>query len=333
MKALVSFTTLPLLLAYGPVLLAEEAERAPLKHAIERGLLRLEQGSGNYVKNRQCFSCHHQSLTMAAFRLARQKGFTVSEERWKEQTAFTRNSFTNKLDRIRKGEGVGGTSATVSYALFTLEQCEQPADELTRALLAYLVKRQREDGSWTAQTDRPPSEGSRFTNAALSLRAIQFYAEKAQPEQVGLLKRVAEKGKEWLIQNDPVTTEDRAFHLLGLGIVGNQEERVLQAIHALRQEQRRDGGWAQLPTRDSDAYATGQVLVALRKAGVPGEDDAIRRGIAYLRKTQCEDGAWIVETRSRPIQIFFDNGDPGGKSQFISFAATGWAVWALLENW
>jgi hypothetical protein len=30
--------------------------------------------------------------------------------------------------------------------------------------------------------------------------------------------------------------------------------------------------------------------------------------------------------------VFFDNGDPHGKSQFISFAATGWAVLALLET-
>ena len=60
--------------------------------------------------------------------------------------------------------------------------------------------------------------------------------------------------------------------------------------------------------------------------------DPIRRGLAYLLKTQREDGAWIVETRSRPVQIFFDNGDPGGKSQFISFAATNWAVLALLET-
>jgi len=48
--------------------------------------------------------------------------------------------------------------------------------------------------------------------------------------------------------------------------------------------------------------------------------------------TQKEDGAWIVQTRARPLQLFFDNGDPGGKSQFISFAATNWAVLALLET-
>jgi len=53
--------------------------------------------------------------------------------------------------------------------------------------------------------------------------------------------------------------------------------------------------------------------------------------VKYLLRTQREDGAWVVQTRSRPLQAFFDNGDAGGKSQFISFAATNWAILALLE--
>jgi N-acyl-D-amino-acid deacylase len=60
--------------------------------------------------------------------------------------------------------------------------------------------------------------------------------------------------------------------------------------------------------------------------------ESYQKGIKYLLDSQKEDGAWIVTTRSRPLQVFFDNGDPGGKSQFISFAATNWAVLALLET-
>ena len=58
---------------------------------------------------------------------------------------------------------------------------------------------------------------------------------------------------------------------------------------------------------------------------------AYRKGVEYLLKTQTAEGAWLVPTRSKPVQRFFDNGDPGGKDQFISFAATGWAVQAMLE--
>jgi hypothetical protein len=64
---------------------------------------------------------------------------------------------------------------------------------------------------------------------------------------------------------------------------------------------------------------------------VAADSAAYRKGVAYLLKTQQADGAWLVTTRSRPAQVFFDNGDPGGKSQFISFVATNWAVLALVE--
>ena len=108
---------------------------------------------------------------------------------------------------------------------------------------------------------------------------------------------------------------------------------VAAAQAALVKEQLADGSWSQLPgKRGGDAYATGTVLIALRRAGLAAEDPIYRKGVNYLLTTQKEDGSWFVETRSRPVQEFFDNGDPGGKSQFISFAATGWATLALLEG-
>jgi hypothetical protein len=80
-----------------------------------------------------------------------------------------------------------------------------------------------------------------------------------------------------------------------------------------------------------DAYATGTALTALRHAGLEPTHAAYRRGVKYLLRTQDGEGGWLVQTRTRPLQVYFDNGDLGGKSQFISFAATNWAVLALLE--
>ena len=45
--------------------------------------------------------------------------------------------------------------------------------------------------------------------------------------------------------------------------------------------QRPDGGWAQTPYLQSDAYATGQVLYTLRQLDVPTADAALQRGTAY----------------------------------------------------
>jgi hypothetical protein len=144
--------------------------------------------------------------------------------------------------------------------------------------------------------------------------------------------RAFDKGKGWLLHSQPATTEDKAFRMRGLVYAGADPKEVGVARALLLKEQRGDGSWAQLAGMGGDAYATGSVLAALRAAGVPAGDPACRKAVRYLVTTQKEDGAWIVETRSRPVQTFFDNGDPGGKSQFISFAGTGWATLALLET-
>jgi hypothetical protein len=82
----------------------------------------------------------------------------------------------------------------------------------------------------------------------------------------------------------------------------------------------------------SDAYATATALVALRMSGMSPRETAYQKGVQFLLKSQDVSGGWIIMSRSNPIQLLFDNGDPGGmRSGFISNHATGWAVLALLE--
>lgn len=318
--------------------LGADPEVPDLRSAVTRGLKRLEQGSSSYIKNRQCFSCHHQAVTLAAYQAARQRGLEVSPERLKEQVDYSLAHFKPRLSQIRKGEGMEGGNTMTGYGLFALSAAGYPADEVTAAMVDFLVIRQRGDGSWPATANRPPSEGSKFTTAGLALEALKAYgAATKEPaeddERAQHIHKVWNRGREWLLENKPVNTEDRTFHLRGL-VAGQVDARVIEgARQQLLAEQREDGSWAQLSDRDGDAYATGQVLVALRRAGLPASDRTYQAGIRYLLKTQNADGSWLVTTRSRPIQTFFDNGDPGGKSQFISFLATAWSVTALLEGW
>lgn len=298
--------------------------------AIERGLDRLQQGSHNYTTKRQCFSCHHQAMTIAAFTTARQQGYNVPEKALDAQVEFTLASFRSKKDTIAKGQAVGGGNTTAAYALFALAASGHKADATTTALIDFLLVRQRGDGCWPAVANRPPTEGSSFTSAGMALTALRAYGgtEKARKSKVD---DAVQRGRQWLLKNRPATHEDRVFHLRGLVASSADKDVIADACKTLLAEQRRDGGWAQLAELDSDAYATGTALVVLRLAGVSSKEPAYLRGIGYLLRTQSRDGAWLVQTRSRPIQTFFDNGDPGGKSQFISFAATGWATLALLE--
>jgi hypothetical protein len=84
-----------------------------------------------------------------------------------------------------------------------------------------------------------------------------------------------------------------------------------------------------LPTIESNAFATGQTLVALQTAGMPVSDPVYRRGVQFLLDTQMEDGSWYVRTRALGFQPYFDNGFPYGVDQWISTAGTDWATMAL----
>ena len=67
----------------------------------------------------------------------------------------------------------------------------------------------------------------------------------------------------------------------------------------------------------SDGYATGLVVYVLRQAGIPSDDPAIRKGVAWLKQNQRESGRWF--TRSL-------NND---KAHYIANAGTGFAMMTL----
>jgi hypothetical protein len=88
--------------------------------------------------------------------------------------------------------------------------------------------------------------------------------------------------------------QDLAFQVVGLAWANaSASETAKKAAHALSALQCADGGWSQFPGLESDAYATGQALYALRISGrVPATDAVHRKGIDYLLTTQAVDGSW-----------------------------------------
>src|SRR5262249_2825104 len=130
---------------------------------------------------------------------------------------------------------------------------------------------------------------------------------------------------------EPASTEDHVFQILGLKWGGGSRETIRKAASQLLTLQRSDGGGGQIPPLASDAYATGQAVVALGESGVIGPRDAqYQHGVRYLVHSQMEDGSWLVRTRSPSFQPYFDSDFPHGYDQFISAAASNWAVMALL---
>ena len=169
---------------------------------------------------------------------------------------------------------------------------------------------------------RPPHDASDFTFTALAVRGLRLYAPKGRGNGRW---RDGSRGPATGLSMGCPETEDKAFRLLGLSWAGTNRSHVRDAATVLLREQREDGGWSQLSTLKSDAYATGQVLFALREGGgLPADDPAFLRGVEFLLKTQLADGSWFVPTRSFPVQPYVETDFPHGRSQFISAAATGW---------
>ena len=222
---------------------------------------------------------------------------------------------------------IAGQGDTISYLLLGLAADGYPPDAATDAQAIWLKRRQAPDGHWPIITIRPPIESNDIEVTAVSMRALQRFAP---PSRRAEYMKAVERARAWLTTAPASSTEERAFRLLGLSWAGASNAVVERAARDLLASQRADGGWAQLPAMPSDAYATGEALVALRESRASTQSDrAYRKGLEFLLRTQIDDGSWPVETRAVPVQAYFESGFPYGVNQWISAAATGWATTAL----
>jgi len=290
-----------------------------MRTAVQRAIPLIQKSAATYIEERSCFSCHHQALTVMALGRAKLTGFTVKDKIISAQSKFTLEYFTDRKERLPKGEDVPGGPYSVGYALAGLAAAREPSNETTQALIQYLLKKQNMDGSWRIRTHRPPLEDSHFTATALGLKAMPKTDH-------------ARKASQWLVKTQAKSTEDHVFKILGLHWAGMKKETKV-AAEALLELQHKDGGWAQRPEMKSDAYATGQALTVLKQSGILKSDSTqYKRGVAWLLENQKPDGSWHVKTHSKPIQKYFESDFPHGKDQFISISATCWAVMALLPK-
>ena len=165
-----------------------------------------------------------------------------------------------------------------------LAAANHPPDLATDAMAYFLRMRQQADGRWRPLVidHRPPINSGDIEVTAVAIRALRAYAPRPQR---ALYERAAERGTAWLRGVTPRTTDERAFQLLGLvwGGIKREDEKLRAAAKHLLGEQRADDGWSQLPTLESDAFATGQTLVALRDAGaIAVTDAAYQQAVRFL---------------------------------------------------
>jgi hypothetical protein len=314
---------------------------APSAHAaVERGLQFLRKEAFNWKATRSCAACHHAPTMIWTFNEARARGYTVDEQALKEITGWAfgdmkTNSLTEqapprdvinlgwvyvllsvetapefKAPTVRQDENLG---ATDKLAATNEEAILSARATLTRQI----VKKQVSDGSWGRPLDERIPVGGPIEDVAILSRLALLQSG----DHSTIVTDCISKAANWLAANqDKTSRQGRNLRLLMSVREAKPAAELNPAIASIRAEQNADGGWSQTPDMASDAYATGQTLYVLARAGVQDGAPEMKRGVEFLALTQREEGSWPMTSRVKAKNL-----SP------ITAAGTAWAVLGLVR--
>lgn len=319
----------------------------------------------------KCLSCHTAvpyAMVMPVLRRARGIDALTRHEQQILDMARARSAYAEtdqpyydqSEDKIRESRGV--EAVVNAFVLTTYDAGPSPAPE-TRAAIVRLWQVQRADGAWDwLNFGLEPYEApdAVFQGAALAALSAGSRAGRAAsadaPGQAGLTRLAVYLTQHFQSQR----LFNRTWALLASsrldGVLTGEQRRAL--LDELRMQQHSDGGWSMAdlgPWRwsaqttpyappgatdtalltQSDGFATGLVVYAMRRSGVSVDDAAVSRGQAWLRghqTTESHDAAWAPW---RAHSLNFDREHGGAKGEpwrrnFMSDLATAFATLALL---
>jgi len=310
---------------------ADPVSVARVHASASRAVGLLEQSIRIWHQKQTCYSCHHQGLAISLVEEARRRGIPVDVTLARRNISVGLQGLKN-LDRaVQAAQQIDPASETGSQ-MAAAHAAGVPQGLAREVYAAVIARKQRPDGAWDTLDNRPPQSWSRVTATAMALAAIRAYLPESRQEEAGDRLR---RARDWLLAVHPRDVEERTYQILGAIQADVDRGRLKPMATALLSEQRPDGGWAQFSTRASDAYATGEALVALYESGVGPNDAAFQRGLRYLLDSQFPDGSWRVPTRMHEQDLVspphFETGFPHGADQMISVMGTVWAARAVLR--
>jgi ankyrin repeat protein len=309
---------------------AGDPTAARIQVAATKAVAIIQKSQKNWYTKESCFSCHEQILPALAFRYAREHGITVDEQAAHADAAAA-FGFYSSFARAVEYTHIIDPALDDGYGMMAANAAGMRSSLVAAVYARLLAARQEADGHWESVDERPPESYSPFTATAIDLHAIQLYGHPSQKADIEMRAALA---RSWLLSHQPHATEERVYQLQGLNWAGADKATRAKLVAALTGTQQSDGGWNSLDGRSSEAYSTGQVLIALHEAGdVPVTDPVWKRGIGYLLNTQAADGTWHVLSRLHPpapvSPKYIETGHPYGHDQFISTMGESWAVMAL----
>src|SRR5262245_2679247 len=167
------FLVLAVLILLPSLVSAQTEDDARIRAAATRGVAAIQKAQTNWFTSYKqvCSSCHHQYQPALAYRAAREHGIPVDESiaRADSAKAFT---FAD-IDRAVQYTYVIEPAMDDAYRMVAAQAAGVPPNLGAAIYARLLISRQNRDGDWDGFHQRPPSSYSRFTMAALGLRAVQ----------------------------------------------------------------------------------------------------------------------------------------------------------------
>lgn len=306
-----------------------KGERADAAAALNRGIDLLQRSSAEFFNQSGCVGCHHQPVIAQAQRYAKDAGFVLNEKLAREQLLQLKSQWAASQEEFLQSLNPGGGPNRLGESLLALHAAGYPPDSITDSAVVDLAESQSADGKFPGGegSARPPITESVTASTARAIRALQVYSIPARKAEFDA--RIS-RARAWLERTVPVSADDFVMRLAGLYWGGSTRSVVDDCARKLLALQHEDGGWSGTPHLASDAFTTGKALAVLHEAaGLAVTDRAYGRGVQYLLSTQYPDGSWYVRSRAIKFQPYFESGFPYGHDQWISVAATAWAVMAI----
>ncbi|RBP39836.1 squalene-hopene cyclase-like protein [Roseimicrobium gellanilyticum] len=318
------------LCAAGELTPAPMPEPAAVKAAVQKGLAFLEKEGAAWYEEKSCLSCHHIPFQVWAHREAQRRGFSVEQKKLDEWVGWC----------VELAEPKGGNDVLAELMVFLSRDMVPPgeAQKKLETLPAKIASFQKPDGSWAASgqfhaESWPAAEANETTTRLMlqSLNSPWADAEKTKANRERALAWL--KTREAQTANaSPQSTRTHATRLAYAVTIKHTVQQVALCETLLSQQQP-DGGWRWkmgAEGKDSDPITTGEVLYVLNVAAAKQMDTIAPRAVAYLLKTQREDGAWYQDHKRISNKIRKEENPK--VDGIYTYWSTAWATLGLLST-
>lgn len=338
MKTLILVSSLLLLsTAVGAAQPEAPADRETTRAAVRRSLTFLAEDMDAWRAKRKCAACHHGPMFVWAGAVAQRQGYAVDLAKVRETTTWMIEDQRARVFGNAPGAAVDRVSLAslyLAHALNSLPHEDPQRAAGWRRVSEHWQATQQSSGEWIGAEGRPPIFNTpdiltRLANLALA-EAAPLETQPASGATAVFPAEATERATTWL-RNAPAndTHQGLALRLWAAALekpteATDADSPSRQWLQQLRVLQQVDGGWQQAEGMPSDAFATGQTLVAMHRNRVPCEDPAVARAIEFLVRTQSADGSWPMRSRPNPA-----TGLPATFLNPITYAATAWATLGL----